>query len=110
MIPQPGSAATGFRLAGSNGGYGFLTVLEIMAGKGYGRNAFLSLQGKERPLPLIPVVDLGWKSPACPVTGMYSAVLCSREPLFYGDRPRSMISIYSITTVRRFDPDLIVTD
>ena len=50
-------SANSLWLAASNGGYGFLATLESMTGKWAGK-AFLALEGKERPLPLVPVLDL----------------------------------------------------
>ncbi len=44
-------------LAASNGGYGFLATMESMTGRNRAGKAFLTLEGKERPLPLISVVD-----------------------------------------------------
>ncbi|CDQ11523.1 hypothetical protein AFERRI_560072 [Acidithiobacillus ferrivorans] len=47
------------------------------------RTLFCRYGARKGPLPF----DLGG-TPACPVTGMYGAVLCPREPLFYGEHPR----------------------
>jgi topoisomerase-4 subunit A len=45
-------------LVASNGGYGFLATLDRMTGRNRAGKAFLTLEGKERPLPLISVPDL----------------------------------------------------
>lgn len=45
-------------LAASNCGYGFLATLESMTGRNRAGKAFLALEYKERPLPLILVPDL----------------------------------------------------
>ena len=45
-------------LVASNGGYGFLATLESMTGRNRAGKAFLTLEGNEQPLPLIPVSDL----------------------------------------------------
>jgi topoisomerase-4 subunit A len=50
-------AANSFWLVASNGGYGFLATMESMTGRNRAGKAFLTLEGKERPLPLIPVAD-----------------------------------------------------
>ncbi|MHB1641424.1 MAG: DNA topoisomerase IV subunit A [Acidithiobacillus sp.] len=42
-------------LAASNSGYGFLAMLESMIGRNRAGKAFLTLEGRERPLPLILV-------------------------------------------------------
>jgi topoisomerase-4 subunit A len=45
-------------LVAGTGGYGFLTTLENMTGRNRAGKAFLTLDAKERPLPLIRVTDL----------------------------------------------------
>ena len=45
-------------LVASNGGYGFLATLGSMAGRNRAGKAFLTLEGKERPLQLVSVGDL----------------------------------------------------